>query len=131
MASFPGLDDLAKNIVELAKSGAPDETMVNAVESIRAIATWQTRSNPISFFVSFTGNQKTQFFVFSKNLPTIIEVHDMKAAVNDSHALAQQQINQKAWGDLSINVSHSNKKSSDHLCFFHFSIYIDLCLPNR
>ena len=65
MASFPGLDDLAKNIVELAKSGAPDETMVNAVESIRAIATWQTRSNRISFFVSFTGNQKTQlFFLF-------------------------------------------------------------------
>eukprot|EP00435_Cladocopium_sp_Y103_P069449 s408_g33.t1 len=54
------LDDLAKNIVELAKSGAPDETMVNAIESIRAI------------------------------------VHDMKGAVNDSHAVAQQQINQKA-----------------------------------
>lgn len=63
-----GLDDLAKNIVELAKSGAPDETMVNAVESIRAI------------------------------------VHDMKAAVNDSHALAQQQINQKAKAVASCQV---------------------------
>jgi len=32
-----GLDDLAKNIVELAKSGAPDESMVEAVKNIRAI----------------------------------------------------------------------------------------------
>ena len=55
MLSFPGLDDLAKNIVELAKSGAPDETMVNAIESIRAIATWKTRANPrFHFFASFT-----------------------------------------------------------------------------
>ena len=126
MASFPGLDDLAKNIVELAKSGAPDETMVNAVESIRAIATWKTRSNKVKpeflVFVSFSGNQKNQRnFCFSSNSSTIIQVHDMKAAVNDSHAVAQQQINQKAWGDLSINVLHSNKKSSDHLRFLLFS----------
>lgn len=55
-----GLDDLAQNIVQLAKTGAPDETMTSAIESIRAI------------------------------------VVDMKAAVNDSHAVAQEQINEKA-----------------------------------
>ena len=32
-----GLDDLAQNIVQLAKTGAPDETMTSAIESIRAI----------------------------------------------------------------------------------------------
>eukprot|EP00438_Fugacium_kawagutii_P007654 Skav232202 [mRNA] locus=scaffold2626:11427:12758:- [translate_table: standard] len=63
-----GLDDLAKNIVELAKSGAPDESMVQAVESIRAI------------------------------------VHDMKAQVNDTHAVAQEQVNKKAKAVASCQV---------------------------
>eukprot|EP00438_Fugacium_kawagutii_P010189 Skav234221 [mRNA] locus=scaffold1464:98110:100682:+ [translate_table: standard] len=66
--TLQGLDDLAKNIVELAKSGAPDESMVQAVESIRAI------------------------------------VHDMKAAVNDTHAVAQEQINKKGKAVASCQV---------------------------
>ena len=78
----------------------------------------------ISFFASFTWSQKKHnlnCFVFKNNLPTI-EVHDMKTAVNDSHAVAQQQINQKAWGDLNINV-HSNKRFQ--------IIYVSFGLPSR
>ena len=37
MCAVSGLNDLAKNIVELARSGVPDESMSSAIESIRQI----------------------------------------------------------------------------------------------
>ena len=89
---FPGLDDLAKNIVELAKNGAPDESMVNAIESIRAIATWKNCPTVSEIRQS---RPPKDWEAGSILFPTT-KVRDMKGAVNDSHAVAQQLINQKA-----------------------------------